>query len=374
MRLFFIFVFIFSSLDAYTLYNNQVEDKVWKSGETLLGFLEENMLPLKLYYDMDDDDEKIASDIRKNTICQILRDDDYEVRQALIPLNEELQLHIYRDINGTYSMSVEPIRYQTNDKTLVLTVDDLLSKDITKKTGNFKLSVALEQIYRKTFNFKNLKLGDKLVVFYKEKKRGEKFYGTQKIYAALIKNKKRNYYQFLANDGNYYDQYARSADTTSFIEPCKYRRISSRFTKKRWHPILKRYRAHHGIDYANRVGTPIKAAFDGKVIFMGRKGGYGNTIIIRHKDGYKTLYAHLSRFNNSVRNAYVKKGTVIAYMGNTGRSTGPHLHFGLSLYNEWINPEYKITFRGGLSGAKKQEFLKVVKEYKDKIEKLLKEG
>ena len=374
LKVFVFTLLMFSSLNAYTLYNNQVEDKIWKSGETLLGFLQENLLPLKLYYDMDSEDEKIASDIRKNTICQILRDDDYEVKQALIPLNEELQLHIYRDSDGTYSMSVEPIRYQTNDRSLVLTVDDLLSKDITKKTGNWKLSVELEQIYRKTFDFKNLKLGDKLVIFYKEKKRGEKFYGTQKIYASLIKNQKKNYYQFLSKDGNYYDEYARSADTTSFIEPCSYRRISSRFTKKRWHPILKRYRAHHGIDYANATGTPIKAAFDGQVIFMGRKGGYGNTIILRHKDGYKTLYAHLSRFENSIRNSVVKKGTIIAYMGSTGRSTGPHLHFGLSYYGEWINPEYRITFRGGLSGSKKYEFLKVVKEYKGKIEKLSKEG
>jgi murein DD-endopeptidase MepM/ murein hydrolase activator NlpD len=373
VRLFFIFFISFQSLFSYELYDNRVEDKIWKSGETLLGFLQENMLPLKLYYDMDSEDEKIASDIRKNTICYILRDEDYEVKQALIPLNEELQLHIYRDINGTYAMSVDPIRYQTKKKSLVLIVDDLLSKDITNKTGNFMLSVELEQMFRNTFDFKKLKLGDKVVLFYTEKKRMGKFYGTQKIDVALIQNRKKKHYLFLAKDGNYYDRYAKSIDTTSFIQPCSYKRISSRFTKKRWHPILRRYRAHHGIDYANVVGTPIKAAFDGKVIFMGRKGGYGNTIIIRHKGGYKTLYAHLSRFKNSLRNSYVKKGTVIGYMGNTGRSTGSHLHFGISFYNEWINPEYKITFRGGLKGSKKQEFLKIVKVYKGKIENLLKE-
>jgi murein DD-endopeptidase MepM/ murein hydrolase activator NlpD len=367
----FVGLLYMQSLQAYTLYDNRVEDKVWKSGETLLGFLQENMLPLKLYYDMDDEDEKISSDIRANTICSILRDDEYEIRQALIPLNEELQLHIYRDSNNSYSMSIDPILYQSRQKTLLLTIDNLLSKDIVNKTGNFKLAVEFEQIFRKSFDFRRLHLGDKIVAFYTEKVRLGKFYGTQKIEAAMIKNRSKKHYLFLL-DGKYYDIHGKTIDKDSFMVPCKYRRISSRFTRKRWHPILHRYRAHHGIDYAGPVGTPIRAALGGKVIFMGRKGGYGNTIIIRHRGGYKTLYAHLSRFNNRVRRANVKKGTVIGYMGNTGRSTGPHLHFGLSRNDKWINPESKIIIRGGLSGAKKREFLKLVKEYKGKMEKLLK--
>ena len=374
IRLLFATLFFLQSLNAFTLYDNRVEDKIWKSGETLLGFMQENMLPLKLYYEMDAEDEKLSSDIRSSTICHILRDEDHEIKQALIPLNEELQLHIIRDANETYSMSVEPILYQVEKKSLILTLDDVLSKDIVAKTGNFKLSVALEQMYKKSFNFKKLKLGDELIVFYTQKKRAGKFYGTQKIDAAMIKSGSKKHYLFLAKDGNYYDASGKTTDTTSFMQPCKYRRISSRFTNKRWHPILKRYRAHHGIDYAGPVGTPIKASYDGHVIFMGTKGGYGKTVIIKHRGGYKTLYAHLSRYNNVMRDATVKKGTIIGYMGNTGRSTGPHLHFGLSLNNRWINPEHRITFKNGLKGSKREEFLKIVKEYKGKMEILSKEG
>ena len=373
IRLLFAILFFLQSLNAYNLYDNRVQVKIWKSGETLLGFMQENMLPLKLYYEMDAEDEKLSADIRSATICHILRDDDYEIKQALIPLNEELQLHILRDSNSRYSMSVEPILYQVEKKELIFTLDDLLSKDIVAKTGNFQLSVELEQMFKKTFDFKKLKLGDEIAIFYTQKKRNGKFYGTQKIEAAMIKNRSKKHYQFLAKDGNYYDSYAKAADTTSFIQPCKYRRISSRFTNKRWHPILKRYRAHHGIDYAGPTGTPIKASFDGQVIFMGKKGGYGKTVVIRHRGGYKTLYAHLSRYNNVMRDATVKKGTIIGYMGSTGRSTGPHLHFGLSINNRWINPEHRITFRDGLKGSKKQEFLKIVKEYKGKMEKMLKD-
>lgn len=360
------------SLHAYTLYDNRVEDKIWKSGETLLGFMQENMLPLKLYYEMDVEDEKLSADIRANTICHILRDEEYDVRQVLIPLNEELQLHIFRDTNQSYKMSVEPILYQSQQKSLLLYVDDVLSKDIVAKTGNFQLSVEIEQIFKKSFDFTKLKLDDTIAVFYTQKMRMGKFYGSQNVSAALIENGSKKHYLFRSKDGSYYDEHAKTTDTTSFIQPCKYRRISSRFTKKRWHPILKRYRAHHGIDYAGPTGTPILAAYDGKVTFMGTKGGYGKTIVIRHKGGYKTLYAHLSRYKNSVRHKNVKKGTVIGYMGNTGKSTGPHLHFGLSHNNRWINPERKITFKGGLKGSKKQEFLKLVEVYKGKIEQLLK--
>ncbi|MCH9813175.1 MAG: peptidoglycan DD-metalloendopeptidase family protein [Epsilonproteobacteria bacterium] len=367
-------LFLIQPLSAYTLYDNRVEDKIWQSGETLLGFLQENLLPLKLYYDLDSEDEKLAADIRTNTLCHILRDENYEIKQALIPLNEELQLHISKEHNATYTMYVVPIRYQEESKELSMTLEDIFSKDIVAKTNNFPLAVELEQMFKRSLDFKRLKKGAKVVAFYSQKKRSGKFYGTQEVKAAMIQNGKQKYYLFASEDGSYYDEKGKATDTNSFIVPCKYRRISSRFTYKRWHPILKKYRAHHGIDYAGPTGTPIKAAYDGKVIFMGRKGGYGKTIVIRHKGGYKTLYAHLDRYNNRVRGAYVKKGALIGYMGNTGQSTGPHLHFGLSYRNKWINPQRKIVFKTGLSGAKKATFLKVVKAYKGKIEALLTKG
>jgi murein DD-endopeptidase MepM/ murein hydrolase activator NlpD len=329
--------------------------------------MEENGLPLSLYYNLDDNEEKISSDIRSHTIYQILRDKEHRIRQVLIPLNEELQLHIYREGEGNYSLEIDPIRYQSKDAEVALSLESVFSKDVVKKTGNFQLAVALEQLFRKEVAFNKLKKGDKVVAFYRQKVRMGKFYGTQKVYAAMIQTGGKSYYQFLANDGNYYDEKGRSHERSSFIVPCKYRRISSRFTLKRWHPILHKYRAHHGIDYAGPIGTPIRAAYDGKVIFMGRKGGYGNTIIIRHKGGYKTLYAHLSRFNNRIRGKVVKKGTIIGYMGNSGMSTGPHLHFGLSLHDRWIDPAKKIVLTKQLTGKKRQRFLEEVRKYKAKI-------
>ena len=357
----------YSALSGYELYENIVEDHVWKRGETLLAFMEENGLPLSLYYNLDDDEEKLSADIRSATVYQILRDDKKEIRQVLIPLNEELQIHIYRESEGNYTLQLDPIRYQTRRRTLAMKLGSIFSKDIVDRTGNFPLAVALERLFRKQVPFEKLRKGDEVIAFYTEKMRMGKFYGTQKVDSAVIKTRKNTYMRFLADDGNYYDERGRSFEGSSFIVPCKYRRISSRFTLKRWHPILHKFRAHHGIDYAGAVGTPIHAANDGRVIFMGRKGGYGNTIVMQHKGGYKTLYGHLSRFNNRVRGKTVKKGTIIGYLGNTGMSTGPHLHFGLSLNNRWIDPAKKIVITKQLHGARLHAFLREVKAYQKRI-------
>ncbi len=370
--IFLLLLMLLSRGVAYELYNNIVEDNVWKRGETLLGFLEENRLPLSLYYNLDGDDEKVMSDIRSSTVYQILRDKKGEVRQALIPLNEELQIHIYREGEGNYTLSIDPIRYQTKKVQLALTISKIFSTDIVDQTGNFPLAVALERLFRGDVDFSKLKKGDKVVTFYTQKVRMGKFYGTQKIDFAMLETRGKTYYRALAGDGKYYDDKGRSLARSSFIVPCKYRRISSPFTLKRWHPILHRYRAHHGIDYAGKIGTPIHAAYDGKVIFMGRKGGYGNTIVIRHKGGYKTLYAHLSRFNNRVRGKTVKKGAIIGYLGNSGMSTGPHLHFGLSFHDRWINPAQKIVLSSQLKGKIRTTYLRSVALYKERARKLAK--
>ncbi len=347
-----------------------VEDRVWGSGETMLAFLQENQIPLKLYYEMDPEDEKLLSDIRINTIYQVLRDENGAIEQVLLPLDDELELHIMRDDNGTYKASVIPIIYETKEKRLFLSFEDIPSKDILNKTENYELSLGVTHLFRKIVDFKKIRLGDRLVVYYREKKRLGRFFGEQKIEAAMIEEHGKKHFQFLAQDGKYYDQRAKSRGKSSFIVPCRYKRISSVFTKKRWHPILHRYRAHHGIDYAIPVGTPIKAAYNGKVIFAGRKGGYGKTVVIRHTAGYKTLYAHLSSYRVHVGER-VKTGEEIARSGNTGRSTGPHLHFGLSLNNRWIDPALQIVFSNGLRGSKRRAFEESTRVYMQKIKNLL---
>jgi murein DD-endopeptidase MepM/ murein hydrolase activator NlpD len=110
--------------------------------------------------------------------------------------------------------------------------------------------------------------------------------------------------------------------------PVEFARVSSRFNPNRRHPVLNTIRAHRGVDYAAPTGTPIRAAGDGRVEFVGKKGGYGNVVIIRHGQAYSTLYAHMRNFARGIRSgSRVKQGQTIGYVGMTGLASGPHLHY-----------------------------------------------
>ena len=128
--------------------------------------------------------------------------------------------------------------------------------------------------------------------------------------------------------GGYYDQAGEALRSAFLSAPLKYNRISSRFTNRRFHPVLKKWRAHRGVDYAAPRGTPVRSTADGVVSFAGRKGGYGNLILVDHFKIYTTAYGHLHRIAKGIRKGrQVQQGQVIGYVGSTGLSTGPHLHY-----------------------------------------------
>src|SRR5690606_1770113 len=120
--------------------------------------------------------------------------------------------------------------------------------------------------------------------------------------------------------------------------PIPYARITSGFSKARKHPVLGRTRAHQGVDYGAGTGTPIHAAGDARVSFVGWKGGYGRTVVLDHGKGYTTLYAHMSRFGKYKPGATIKQGTVIGYVGASGLVTGPHLHYEFRINGVHRNP------------------------------------
>jgi murein DD-endopeptidase MepM/ murein hydrolase activator NlpD len=156
------------------------------------------------------------------------------------------------------------------------------------------------------------------------------------------------------------------ADGTSmrkaFIRtPVDFARISSRFSNGRRHPILNKIRAHKGVDYAAPRGTPIKAAGDGKVVLAGRSGGYGNTVVIQHGSRYRTLYAHMQGFAKGVRNGTsVKQGQIIGYIGTTGLSTGPHLHYEFQVNGTHVDPlSQKLPMADPIAKSEKARFMQL---------------
>lgn len=155
--------------------------------------------------------------------------------------------------------------------------------------------------------------------------------GGEEHYAVLFED----------HDGNrdYFDLQGNSLMKTLVKSPLNYRRVTSRFSKSRLHPILKIRRPHYGIDYAAAVGTPVVSAGDGRVIFKGWMGEYGNSIVIRHAHGYQTSYGHLSRFAVGVNKGdRVKQNEVIGFVGTTGLSTGPHLDYRIKKDGKFVDP------------------------------------
>ena len=137
----------------------------------------------------------------------------------------------------------------------------------------------------------------------------------------------------------YYNAEGESLKKAFLRSPISFARISSHFDLKRKHPVLHRFRAHRGTDYAAATGTPIKATGDGKIIFQGWKGGYGNVVILQHGQGITTLYAHMSKFRRGLGTGKrVQQGQIIGYVGSTGLATGPHLHYEFRKHGVHKNP------------------------------------
>ena len=158
---------------------------------------------------------------------------------------------------------------------------------------------------------------------------------------------------------SYYTADGNSMRKAFIRSPVDFARISSGFSLGRRHPILNKIRAHKGVDYAAPRGTPIKAAGDGRVMLAGRNGGYGNAVIIQHGNNYKTLYGHMQGFAKGIRTgSNVKQGQIIGYIGTTGLSTGPHLHYEFQVNGKHVNPlSIKTAMADPIARDEKQRFL-----------------
>ncbi len=150
-----------------------------------------------------------------------------------------------------------------------------------------------------------------------------------------------NVVRFESSDGttDYYNLDGSSVRRCFLKSPLRYRRISSGFSLRRFHPILKIYRPHYGVDYAAPTGTPVSAIGDGVVTFCGWKGGYGRYISIKHSNAYVSGYGHLSRYAKGIKKGVrVTQGQLIGYVGSTGLTTGPHLDFSMKKNGRFVNP------------------------------------
>lgn len=194
----------------------------------------------------------------------------------------------------------------------------------------------------------DIRKGDSFSVIYEERYLDGRMIGEGKIIAAQFTNRDRliTAVRFTDSEGNssYYTPKGQSMRKAFLRTPVDFTRISSRFSLSRKHPVLNRIRAHKGVDYAARTGTPIKASGDGKIIWRARKGGYGRAVIVQHGSGITTLYAHMSRYRKGQKKgSRVKQGDVIGYVGQSGLASGPHLHYEFRVNGQHKNP-MKVKF------------------------------
>jgi len=184
--------------------------------------------------------------------------------------------------------------------------------------------------------------GDTFTVIYEELWRDGVKLRDGEIVAAEFVNQGKSFRAARFRDesgrAGYFTPDGRSVRKAFIRAPLNFTRISSNFNPSRKHPVLNTIRAHRGVDYAAPTGTPIRAAGDGKVLFRGVQGGYGNTIVLQHGSNITTLYGHLSRFGSARAGARVAQGDVIGYVGRSGLATGPHLHYEYRVNGAHRNP------------------------------------
>ena len=366
MRVLFYFILFMNILFA-----SEVKELKWSKGETLLTFLEKRSIANDIYFSLSKTDKELCSEISAGVTYQILLDKEDKIEQVLIPISEEMQLHIFKKKNS-YELDIIPIEFSEFEETIAIPIKSSPYQDIIESTGNKTLANEFIRVFKRSIDFRKMRKGDFVAVKFKQRIRMGRYFGAPKIEGAMVEVRKRKHYIFKnEQDEKYYDEKARSMTNFFFKVPLRYKRISSKFSYKRYHPILKRYRAHLGVDYAAPTGRRIYASAAGKVIHKGNKGGYGKTVVIRHSNGYKTLYAHMHKYSSKIRRgSYVKQGQHIGYVGSSGRSTGPHLHFGLYKNGRAINPQKVVRVaKSTLKGKKKKKFLKRINSVKKILHK-----
>lgn len=259
-------------------------------------------------------------------------------------LSDSETLKVTRDETGFVSDVLEnPL--ETRTRTATATIDSSLFQAAADAELPERVAFELAEIFQYDIDFVlDIQAGDRFTVVYEELSQDGVPLRSGNILAAKFVNDGREYravrYVDAQGHGEYYSPDGRSLRKAFIRTPVEFSRISSRFNSARKHPILNRIRAHKGVDYAAPVGTPVRAAGEGRVKFLGQQGGYGNVLELEHGSGVVTVYGHLSRFAKNLRRGQrVELGQVVAYVGQTGLATGPHLHYEYRVRGVHKNPQ-----------------------------------
>jgi len=282
---------------------------------------------------------------------RVLTDEKQGLLKLAYPIDKLSTLEVSR--NGEeFDISTTHRTPERREVSASATINSSLFLAANKAGMSDNITMELAGIFGWDIDFAlDIRKGDSFTVLYEEIYLDGEHIDNGEILAAEFVNQGKRYQAVRYTDaGGRTDYYALNGESmrkTFLRTPVEFSRISSRFSTGRKHPILNKIRAHKGVDYAASTGTPIKSTANGKIIHIGKKGGYGNTIIVQHGTRYSTLYAHMSKYRGGLKNgSRVRQGQTIGYIGSSGLATGPHLHYELR-----VDGTHRDPLRVKLPGA-----------------------
>ncbi|MBV7566872.1 peptidoglycan DD-metalloendopeptidase family protein [Pseudomonas sp. PDM27] len=334
-------------------------------GDTLSTLFEKVGLPATAVHEI------LASDKQAKQFSQLKRGQKLEFE--LSPDGQLTNLHSKLNDVESISLTRNDKGYTFNRITAKPTVRSayvhgVINSSLSQSAARAGLSHSLTMDMASVFGYdvdfaQDIRQGDEFDVIYEQKVVNGKAVGNGPILSARFTNRGKTYtavrYTNKQGNSSYYTADGNSMRKAFIRTPVDFARISSKFSMGRKHPILNKIRAHKGVDYAAPRGTPIKAAGDGKVLLAGRRGGYGNTVVLQHGNTYTTLYGHMQGFAKGVKTGgTVKQGQVIGYIGTTGLSTGPHLHYEFQVNGVHVDPlGQKLPMADPIAKAERARFL-----------------
>ncbi|MFB0963146.1 MAG: peptidoglycan DD-metalloendopeptidase family protein [Pseudomonas sp.] len=342
------------------------KDLTVKSGETLSVLFERAGLGNSLLHSIlsSSKEAKRFTQLKVGQTVSFEFDENKQLKTLSSQINTLESIHLEKQAaSENFVFRKDVAQTQTREKYAQGSIEGALFAATKKANVPYGLALDMANIFGYDIDFaQDLRKGDTFEILYEEKTLNGQTVGTGNILTARFTNRGKVYtaVRYTDKNGNtsYYSADGSSLRKAFIRTPVDFARISSRFSNGRKHPILNKIRAHKGVDYAAPRGTPIKAAGDGRVVLAGRKGGYGNTVIIKHGQRYQTLYAHMNGFAKGIRSGTnVKQGQIIGYIGTTGLSTGPHLHYEFQVNGVHVDPlSQKLPISDPIHPSEKQRF------------------
>lgn len=271
------------------------------------------------------------------------RTPDGTLRSLRVELDQRTEIHLELAGEAIAATRLERPVESTVER-LESVVHSSLFGAVEEAGGEPELAVALAGVFQWDVDFlRDVRKGDRFVAVVDRRTVDGTFYEYGPLFAARFVNDGEvlDAIAYPDEEGRigFYDLQGRPLRKQFLRSPLEFSRITSRFSHSRFHPVLRKRMPHYGVDYGAPSGTPVLATADGRVSFIGTKGGAGRMVSVSHPNGYETNYLHLSRYGPGIRSgARVHQGQVIGNVGSSGLSTGPHLDYRVRLNGQWVNP------------------------------------